>query len=229
MKITPYGYRHVIVASIVMFLLAAATAACAMFWCQWISFAVLIPGLVYCWLVWFFRDPDRRVPGGPGLFVSPADGTVADITQVGADSELGCEGVKIGVFMSIFSVHVNRIPCAGRVVDIVHRDGQFLDVRRTDAHGLNEATTISLMHEYNGREYRIIFRQIAGLVARRIVTDLEKGQEVARGDRFGMIRFGSRLELCIPGEISGHVAVSVGEHVRAGLSILYDGSIPQKD
>jgi len=220
MKITPHGYKHVVVASILMLLLAAGAFAASMIVCRWIGILLILPTIVYFWLLWFFRDPDMRIPDGKGLFISPADGIVADITPVGADSELGCEGVRIGVFMNIFSIHVNRMPCDGRIEDVTHHAGEFLDVRLTEAYERNESTTIRLVHTFNGTEYPVVVRQIAGLVARRIITCLRPGQELVRGERFGMIRFGSRLELMLPAPLVGNVAVEAGDQARVGETVL---------
>jgi phosphatidylserine decarboxylase len=176
--------------------------------------------LLWLWVMWFFRDPDRNVPEEPGVFVSPADGVVADVTPIGPDSALGVDGLQVGVFMSIFSVHVNRSPCDGRVEGIEHHAGAFLDVRKPQAAWQNESTTIRLACDFGGRTHRIVVRQVAGLIARRIVTDLAKGQTVRRGQRIGMIKFGSRLELLVPRELVGEVRVAVGAKAVAGKTVL---------
>lgn len=168
------------------------------------------------WLLWFFRDPQRTPPEGEHLLVSPADGVVSDITPVGPDSELGRRGVRIGIFMNVFNVHVNRSPCEGVVESVTHHDGAFLDVRRPDAWERNEAATIAM--QFRGR--RVLVRQIAGLIARRIVTDLAPGQTLARGQRIGMIKFGSRLELWLPDELRPQVCVQVGQKAQAGTTVL---------
>ena len=176
--------------------------------------------LVWLWVLWFFRDPDRTGPDEQGVFLSPADGVVADVTPVGPDSDLGAEGTKVGVFMSIFNVHVNRAPCDGRIEAVEHRDGAFLDVRKPEAAFKNESATIRMTHRCGGREHPVVVRQIAGLVARRIVTDLAKGRDVRRGQRIGMIKFGSRLELLLPRPLVGEVRVAVGQKVFAGRTVL---------
>ena len=176
--------------------------------------------LVWLWVLWFFRDPDRTGPDEQGVFLSPADGVVADVTPVGPDSDLGAEGTKVGVFMSIFNVHVNRAPRDGRIEAVEHRDGAFLDVRKPEAAFKNESATIRMTHRCGGREHPVVVRQIAGLVARRIVTDLAKGRDVRRGQRIGMIKFGSRLELLLPRPLVGEVRVAVGQKVFAGRTVL---------
>jgi phosphatidylserine decarboxylase len=179
-----------------------------------------VPALLWIWVLWFFRDPNRALPEGPERYVSPADGVVTDITPVGPDSPLGTEGIQVGVFMSVFDVHVNRAACDGRIDRIEHRDGTFLDVRKPEGWEKNESTTIYLTTEIQGRSYPVVIRQIAGLVARRIVTDLTEGQDVQRGRRIGMIRFGSRCELLVGNALHPVVEVRVGQKVRAGASVL---------
>jgi phosphatidylserine decarboxylase len=167
----------------------------------------------------FFRDP-RRAPEEPQALLSPADGRVTDVCPLTADDALGTAGVRIGVFMSIADVHVNRSPWAGRVERIDHKDGGYVDARRPAAAEVNEATTIRLICPHAGREHPVIVRQVAGLVARRIVTDLRAGQEVAAGQRIGMIKFGSRVELWVPDELIGELTVRVGDRVRAGRTAM---------
>ncbi len=176
--------------------------------------------IVWVWVVWFFRDPERTPPDEPGTFLSPADGTVADISPVDADSDLGTEGLRIGIFMSIFNVHVNRAPCDGRVAAIDRSEGGYADARTPEAAASNQSTTIHLACDHGGREVPVIVRQIAGLVARRIVTDLIRGQEVKRGRRIGMIKFGSRLELIVPEALARDVRVAVGDRTIAGETVL---------
>ncbi|HUS91040.1 MAG TPA: phosphatidylserine decarboxylase [Phycisphaerae bacterium] len=219
-RLTRYGRREWRAATAVAAggcaLLAVAAWRLGPLWL--VPVAAIVPA--WLWATWFFRDPDRQVPGEPGLFVSPADGVVADVTPLGPDSALGTDGTQIGVFMSIFSVHVNRMPCDATVVAVQHRPGAFLDVRKPQAALRNESTTIRLTVAHGGREHPVIVRQVAGLVARRIVTDLVPGSAVRRGQRFGMIKFGSRLELLVPRELVGEVRVAVGDRAVAGRTVL---------
>lgn len=188
------------------------------FWLIWpLS---LIPLLIWGWVLWFFRDPSRESPQGAENLVAVADGRVTDITHMGSDCILGCDAVQVGVFMSIFDVHVNRSPADGKILEITHRDGTLLDVRRPDAWESNESTTITLETDLNPEKPRIVFRQIAGLVARRIVTDLKPEQVIDRGARIGMIRFGSRGELIVPSRLVESVQVKVGQKVKAGRTVL---------
>ena len=218
--ITKYGLREVVVLTIVLLGVCAVAAWLAVMLCLVFGLISLIAIIVWVWVLWFFRDPARETPTDEGLFISPADGIVADITPLGPESKLAENGVQIGIFMNIFNVHVNRIPCDGQIEDIAYQKGAFLDVRDPNASERNESATIRMTHTYKGKKYTVIFRQIAGLVARRIVTALEKGQTVTRGQRMGMIKFGSRLELLLPQELAGEICVSLAQQVRAGETIL---------
>jgi len=180
----------------------------------------ILPIIFFGWVLWFFRDPNRRTPTEPGLFISPADGRIADITPIGPDGRLGRPGVEIGVFMNVFSVHVNRMPCSAVIENIVHVPGTFMDVRDPQSYEKNESATLTLSYNHNGMTYPVIVRQIAGLVARRIVTAVRPGQRLERGERFGMIKFGSRLELYLPQELAAEICVAVGQKVSAGETVL---------
>lgn len=216
LRLTSYGRREWVGATVILWLLALALSAGGYWLWPWMAALAAVPGLVWLWVLWFFRDPDRTPPDDESLMVSPADGVVADITMLGPEAELGQDAVKIGVFMNVFNVHVNRSPCDGEVVDVTHRPGAFLDVRDPAAAERNEAATIRMTHTRGGREYPVLVRQIAGLVARRIVTDLTVGQGLCRGERIGMIKFGSRLELILPKELVAEVRVELGQKVCAG-------------
>jgi len=222
-KLTKYGLREITLATACS--LAVCVGIClASPWLQWWAIAAALAPIVavYLWVLWFFRDPDRIAPQADGLFVAPADGRIADITNIGPESELKCSGVRIGIFMNIFNVHLSRSPANGAVESIEHRPGAFLDVRDPHASERNESTTVRLKYEHAGREYPIVFRQIAGLIARRIVTDLNEGQSVNRGQRIGMIKFGSRLELLVPDELVSKVCIEVGQVARGGQTVLIE-------
>ncbi|MDP6545218.1 MAG: phosphatidylserine decarboxylase [Phycisphaerae bacterium] len=224
-KLTRYGLKEIVIATVCSLVLCVVLLAFAQLLPLWATIAGLTPVLtVYLWVLWFFRDPERTVPQGEGLFISPADGRIADITNIGPESELGRDGVRIGIFMNIFNVHLSRCPIDGTVESIAHRPGAFLDVRDPHASERNESTTIRLRYEHQGAEYPVVFRQIAGLVARRIVTDLAPGQPVTRGQRVGMIKFGSRLELLVPAELVSKVCVEVGQISRGAKTVLIESA-----
>lgn len=163
----------------------------------------------------FFRNPKREIPDGPGVIVSPADGKVIDIRKVKGNDLLGSESNRISVFMSVFNVHVNRIPMAGKVVKIAYFPGKFLVASMDKASEENERSAVVIE---NRDGVRILVVQIAGLVARRIVSYLKEGMVVERGVRMGLIRFGSRLDLYLPTDCE--VVVDVGDRVKGGQTIM---------
>ena len=167
--------------------------------------------VVTLFVIWFFRNPQRYPPEKDGLVISPADGRVIRIEETTSDEQPGRTFQKISIFMNVFNVHVNRIPCSGEVRSIRYREGKFLLANLDKASALNERNTV-LLQTANGRE--IITVQIAGLIARRIVCWLKEGMQVSRGERFGLIRFGSRVEVFLP--LGSTLLVKIGDKVRAG-------------
>jgi phosphatidylserine decarboxylase len=168
----------------------------------------------------FFRDPDRVIPTQAGAVVSPADGRVIVVEKASSGPGFTAECTKISIFMSVFNVHVNRVPAAGRVERIHYRPGAFVPADRSEASLRNEHNAVHLQTE-DGR--RICFVQVAGLIARRIICAVQPGERVLRGQRFGMICFGSRLDVYLPTDT--RLSVSVGDRVSAGTTIL--GSLPE--
>jgi len=167
--------------------------------------------LMTLFVLWFFRNPQRKTPEREGLVISPADGRVIRIEETTSDEMPGRTFRKISIFMNVFNVHVNRIPCSGKVRFVRYRKGKFLSADLDKASALNERNTL-LLQTADGRE--IITVQIAGLIARRIVCWLKEGMQVRSGERFGLIRFGSRVEVFLPP--GSTLLVKVGEKVRAG-------------
>jgi phosphatidylserine decarboxylase len=163
----------------------------------------------------FFRDPERVVPPVPHAVVAPADGRIVFTGRVLEDRFLGKETLKVSIFMSIFDVHVNRVPVAGEVERIHYQQGKFFSANLDKASENNEHNAVVL--RLPGGE-GIVFVQIAGLVARRIDCWVRAGTRVQRGERFGMIRFGSRVDLFVP--VESHLAVSEGQRVKAGETIV---------
>jgi len=214
--LTKYGRRELIISTAAFVIVVAALGWLSRAVCPWAIALGVVPLVLWVWVLSFFRDPFRRPPDDAGMLVSPADGRVTDITPVGADSPLGAEGVRVGIFMSVFNVHVNRSPAEGTVESIEHHDGAFLDARDPAASERNESATIRMRHTRGGVQYPIVVRQIAGFIARRIVTDLTQGRKLARGERIGMVKFGSRLEMLVPRDLVGEVCVRIGDRVRAG-------------
>ncbi len=182
-----------------------------------------IPGWIALFLTlficWFFRDPERFIPLEKGAIVSPADGKVIIVKKVSHGKDAGeyvdSEALKVSIFMNVFNVHVNRVPFDGVVEDVKYTPGKFFNASFDKASLHNERNALSIRTEA-GHFFKVV--QIAGLIARRIVCSIEKGSLLRRGDRFGMIRFGSRLDLYLPPDTD--IVVSEGQKVKAGSSIL---------
>jgi phosphatidylserine decarboxylase len=187
----------------------------------------LVIALLGTWglIVWFFRDPPREVPVAPGLVVSPADGTVVAIDELEHDEFIGGPAVHIGIFLSIFNCHLNRAPVAGRVVGLRYRAGKYLNALRPESARENEQLAVR-MQETEAPYRRYVVRQITGAIARRIVCWLKPGDAVGRGERFGMIKFGSRTELVLPREAGLAIRTRLGEKVKAGVSVLAEFTSP---
>ena len=166
-------------------------------------------------VLWFFRDPERTIPPGADSIVSPADGKIIKIERKMEEKLLKDEAVLISVFMNVFNVHVNRAPFSGRVIRVLYNPGKFISANLDKASLENEQNSV-LMEAANRK--RFVFRQIAGLIARRIVCRVSEGDELKKGERIGMIRFGSRLDVYLPPTC--RINVAVGEKVKAGSSIL---------
>lgn len=185
----------------------------------WGAVAVGAPLTVWC--VWFFRDPDRRTPATPGAVISPADGVVCAVGPAPFPPELGLTesetagGLRVCVFMNVFDVHVNRAPAAGRVERIRYTPGRFFNASFDKASEHNERSAMALRLP-DGRVLAVV--QIAGLVARRIICRVREGRRLDAGERYGLIRFGSRVDTYLPAGSS--VSVRVGQRVRAGESII---------
>jgi phosphatidylserine decarboxylase len=170
-----------------------------------------VPVLLAAFFLWFFRDPSRKVPEGPDLIVSPGDGQVKEAEWI--ETTAGSRR-RITIFLSVFDVHVNRVPIGGTVTLVDTREGQFLNAMKPESAVLNEQTMITI----DSGEYNVSFKQIAGLLARRIVCNLKPGDRVERGQRMGLIKFGSRVDVLMPAE--AELRVKVGDRVRGGSSIL---------
>ncbi|HEY5594246.1 MAG TPA: phosphatidylserine decarboxylase family protein [Nitrospiria bacterium] len=188
------------------------TAAAALLNIAWLTVVV---GALALQTFWFFRDPDRIIPAGEGLIVSPADGKIIAVSEVKEERFLKDRAIKVSIFLNLFDVHVNRIPCSGRIRGIVYQPGKFLAANKDLASTENEQNAI-LLETPSG--VKIVFVQVAGLVARRIVCWTKEGDEVERGARFGMIRFGSRTDLFLP--LGTEIKVTPGQKVKGGASVI---------
>ena len=181
------------------------------FFSVWISLIFLI--LIF-YTFFFFRDPERTVPADLSAVVAAADGLIKDISEIEETEVLKTKTRRIGIFLSIFDVHTNRAPIDGRIIYRQHREGLCLDARNPECAEKNEAMTWA----FEKSRATLVVRQLTGAIARRIVAWGDVGDELKKGDRFGMIRFGSRTEVYLP--LAADVLVKVGDHVAGGSTII---------
>jgi phosphatidylserine decarboxylase len=196
-------------------LLAAAAVTAAVVWRSWpiwlVAFVLMILAL---WVAYFFRDPERTGERGGGLVIAPADGRVVMITEVDEPAFLHGRALRISIFMNVFNVHVNRYPVSGTVRFVHYNPGKFLNAATDKSSLENEQMSVGI----EDGTLRVLVRQIAGLVARRIVTYSREGDQVEQGERMGIIRFGSRVDVFLP--TSASATVTVGETTLAGSSVI---------
>ena len=183
----------------------------SLFFSGWLALMFLVL-IVYTFF--FFRDPEREVPADPKAVVAAADGTIADITEIEETDLLKTKTRRVGIFLSIFDVHTNRAPVDGKIIYRQHREGVCFDARSSECSEKNEALTWG----FENAQGTFVVRQLTGAIARRIVAWADVGDEVQKGDRFGMIRFGSRTEVYLP--LTADVLVKVGDHVAGGSTII---------
>jgi phosphatidylserine decarboxylase len=171
----------------------------------------IAPVLLAAFFLWFFRDPVRTIPTGPGLIVSPGDGLVTETAVIATPQG---PRQRISIFLSVFDVHVNRSPIAGVLASVCYQKGQYLNAMNPASADRNEQNIVIV----RGDGYEVTFKQIAGLLARRIVFNLKEGDRVERGQRVGLIKFGSRVNVLLPAE--AELRVKVGQRVKGGSSVL---------
>src|SRR5580765_1274417 len=209
MRIHRQGWLFIAIAVLINLLLVTLAGA----W-GWLFLPITL------WVAAFFRDPERRVPEGKNQLICPADGRLLPIVQAEPPPELGLgpeKRLRLSVFMNVFNVHVNRVPCNGTVTRLAYRPGKFFNASFDKASVHNERMAIRIRPDDDlGGEIAVV--QIAGLIARRIVCDLKEGDRVWRGNRFGIIRFGSRVDVYLPA--GARVLVNEGQNVRAGETVL---------
>ena len=190
---------------------------------------LLIPGLLAVAIVFlvvtlaglaFFRDFPRAIPNAPGLMVAPADGKVTEITRLDHYDPFGGPALRVGIFLSVLDVHVNRAPCDAVVLWTQYQEGLFLDARHPESGPRNQSNTLCLAGPHAPTMPIAVVRQVVGAIARRIIAPVLPGDTLARGERFGMIAFGSRTELYVPVPESWEPAVRLGQHVKAGSDVL---------
>lgn len=213
MPLSRHGFWELIVGTLLLGALAGVLG-----WIWWPL--ALLPVPVIVWLFAFFRDPNRVVPGRPVDWVSPADGTVSDIGIIEHDEQLGGPVLRIGIFLSVFNVHVNRSPCDGVVVRTIYKKGKFVNaLHHATASADNESNTLVIADPATNRPIATV-KQIVGLIARRIICEPTVGTPLTRGQRIGLIKFGSRTELSIPMWLSPQATVKVGDKVCGASDVI---------
>ena len=181
-------------------------------WPLWLLAFLLT--LVALWVAYFFRDPERQGERSDQLVISPADGKVMMVTEVDEPTYLHGRALRISIFLNIFNVHVNRYPVGGRIEYVHYTAGRFFNAANARASMENEQMSVGI----DAGAHRILVRQIAGLIARRIVTYSKEGEQVEQGARMGLMQFGSRMDVFVP--VGSPVRVRVGDHVQAGVTVL---------
>ncbi|MGI6120330.1 MAG: phosphatidylserine decarboxylase family protein [Desulfosporosinus sp.] len=174
----------------------------------------VLPSILFLFILFFFRNPERDIPMDELSLVSPADGVVMDVERVFEDQFINGESIRVRIFLSIFDVHINRSPMAGEVVFRAYRPGQMIPAFKSHASELNEKNYVGIQNRY----VQILVTQVTGFIARRIVCWVNKGDKVVKGERFGLIKFGSCSEVFVP--INVDIKVSPGDKVRAGVSTI---------
>jgi phosphatidylserine decarboxylase len=171
----------------------------------------VVPVLLACFFLWFFRDPQRTVPSEAGLVVSPGDGKITEVARIQTPSG---ERIRLSIFLSVFDVHVNRSPIAGTIREVRYQKGKFLNALDPKSGPENEQNVITVQ----GDDFSVTFSQIAGAIARRIVFNFKEGDSIGRGQRVGLIKFGSRVNVILPGH--ANLRVAKGQRVKGGASVL---------
>jgi len=211
-RVAPEGWPFIAIA----WTLAGVAVWAALRFSPW-WWAAAIPLLALAvWVVAFFRDPVRSGPRGDTVVISPADGRIVSVVEVDEPAYLKTRAVRVSIFMSVFNVHVNRYPVSGTIEYLHYNAGQFLHAASDKASLDNEQSSVGL----RGARGPVLVRQIAGLIARRIVTDGKVGDRVTQAQRLGMIRFGSRVDVFVPAASRPRVSVKVGQMVYAGATVL---------
>ena len=213
LPLTRHGWREMLIGTAVLALVAFGLG-----YKFWPLALITIPVLI--WLFAFFRDPHRVIPVDENIMVSPADGTVSDITHLDNEPKLKGPAVRVGIFLSVFNVHINRSPCDAKVLEAEYKKGKFINaMNHNKASDENESNTVVLGEAQTGKPVAVV-KQIVGLIARRIVFTAKQGQLVGRGERIGLIKFGSRTELIIPKWLEPQVLVQIGQPVRGGADVI---------
>lgn len=219
MPIAREGLREILLATVLFGVTGVGSGVAAILVSPWIWIAAVPLFDLWVFTLLFFRDPKRKIPDEPGIMVAPADGKVTEITRLSSYPGFPGPALRIGIFLSVFDVHINRVPCAGRVVRTEYHPGAFLDARHPECGVRNEANDI-VIEPAESLGGPVVVRQIAGLIARRIICNIKSNDRVERGQRLGLIKFGSRTELIVPAECGLEAAVQLNDHVSGGQTVL---------
>ncbi len=217
MTVTGYGKKELIICALIGAAVSAGIISLACLtglW--WIYFFCVLPAGLVGFCMFFFRDPKRSVPSSPEVVVAPADGKITEITQVDEDSYLGTSARKLGIFLSLLNVHLNRAPYSGTVEYLKYKPGKFLNAGNPESSRVNESNAIGIVTD----RCKMLMRQISGVIARRIVCKLSEGDRIDTGQKIGMIKFGSRTELYVPLDADFELQVEVGQKVKAGETVI---------
>ncbi len=234
--LTKYGWPQVVVFPVIilagMALIALTGQKVLPLWV--VIFLEFVLALVLIWALAFFRDPSRTCPLDENLLLSPADGQITEIETIEKNDFIGTPALKIGIFLSIFNVHINRAPCSVKVQKIIYKQGLYKNAMNPDSSRVNESNELQLVRTSSPQD-KLIVKQISGAIARRIVCKAGAGEELDAGEKFGMIKFGSRTELYVPAHLDNanenadnmgrnkyqiKVLVKKGDKVKAGLTPL---------
>ncbi len=227
--LTKYGWPQVVIFPVIVLVAIITFPLAGSAWGGLPLWAILsveaLLAVVLIWILTFFRDPYRRPPSDKNLLLAPADGRITDIETVEEENFIGEEALRIGIFLSIFNTHINRAPCNAKVEKIIYRKGKYKNALNPQSGRVNESNNLGLVR-IDSPQQRLYVRQISGAIARRIVCDVSEGQVLTGGEKFGMIKFGSRTELYVPARESVKCLVQIGDKVKAGLTPLvkYEGT-----
>jgi len=220
-RLTKYGWPQVVVFPV---LILIAMVLCLLVglnsWSVWVIYTVeTILAVLLVWVLYFFRDPHRKIPSEKHLILAPADGTITDIETVEQESYIGGPAIRIGIFLSIFNTHINRAPCDVKVESLTYKKGRYKNAANPASGKTNESNALALVRRDVPGD-KLIVRQISGAIARRIVCEAKEGESLQAGQKFGMIKFGSRTEIYLPFRDNIKSIVKKGDKVKAGETIL---------
>ena len=229
MSLTSWGLREMLVATVACLLMSAAIGmGASLLEMPWLRLLFIPLGLVLLWVFWFFRDPSRTIPAEPGLVVSPADGVVTHLDFADEPDFIGGNAARCSIFLSVFNVHLNRAPYSGKVEFLKFRKGSFFDARLEESLTKNQNQDMGIAGDDPELPSKALVRQSTGAIARNIVCPVEPGRVLSRGERYGMIKFGSRTTLFLSPDMEIEWKVKVGDKVKAGETVLAVSVVKQR-